>query len=340
MNVPFEGVFDIAVAHGQAIVERMHEATRRRAADYTYGWRTARDLLQVAGSGTTLWLLHKHKRMALPVSVATSAVTAGLTAVSAIFDPDPVSQEDLTEAERLRNKIVNGITDCLSSVIGTATLFFSSDAKNILVEPMDLTPRNPEIPFTTLEQVRNVTSLYATYTLVGHWLEMLFCQLIRLGVVSGGYDRSNTMLWDWWLHPFPAEGIAGVMIAGVLTPLREVFLKLFGGRIIPALAASFLVSQVVCTSIDYLTGMVANRNYELWDYRDMRFNFMGQICLQNSLAYSIAATWGVWKLLPALEKLMAKAGNTVLDGVLVGLGSAFIFLELLYQAVPPKRLTP
>lgn len=330
MNVPFEGVFDIAVAHGQAIVERMHEATRRRAVDYTYGWRTARDLLQVAGSGTTLWLLHKHKRMALPVSVATSAVTAGLTAVSAIFDPDPVSQEDLTEAERLRNKIVNGITDCLSSVIGTATLFFSSDAKDILVEPMDLAPRNPEIPFTTFEQVRNVTSLYATYTLVGHWLEMLFCQLIRLGVVSGGYDRSNTMLWDWWLHPFPAEGIAGVMIAGVLTPLHEVFLKLFGGRIVPALAASFLVSQVVCTSIDYLTGMVANRNYELWDYRDMPFNFQGQICLQNSLIYTTAATLVAWVAYPAREKWLRRIPSDLANLVYSGFMPAYAFLCATY----------
>ena len=83
--------------------------------------------------------------------------------------------------------------------------------------------------------------------------------------------------------------------------------------------------------------MVANRNYELWDYRDMRFHFMGQVCLQNSLFYSIIATWGVWQLLPALEKLMKKAGDTKLDGILVGMGSVFLFLELLYQAVPPKK---
>ena len=83
--------------------------------------------------------------------------------------------------------------------------------------------------------------------------------------------------------------------------------------------------------------MVANRNYELWDYRDMRFHFMGQVCLQNSLFYSIIATWGVWQLLPALEKLMKKAGDTKLDGIFVGMGSVFLFLELLYQAVPPKK---
>ena len=330
MNVPFEGVFDIAVAHGQAIVERMHETTRRRAADYRYGWRTARDLLQVAGSGATLWLLHKHKRIALPFSVATAAVTAGLTTVSAIFDSDAAPQEGISKEEQLRNKIVNGITDCLSSVIGSLTLVLSADARAKLVEPMNLMPRNPELPFTTLEHVRNVTSLYATYSIVGHWLEMLFCQFIRLGVVGGSYDRSNTMLWDWWLHPFPAEGIAGLMIAGVLAPLREVFLKLFGGRIIPALAASFLVNQVVCTSIDYLTGMVANRNYELWDYRDMPFNFQGQVCLQNSLIYTTAATFVAWVAYPARERWPRRVPSDLANLVYSGFMPAYVFLCATY----------
>ena len=63
-------------------------------------------------------------------------------------------------------------------------------------------------------------------------------------------------------------------------------------------------------------------------------------CLQNSLFYSIIATWGVWWLLPELEKLMTKTSNTALDGTLVGMGSVFVFLELLYQAVPPKKLNP
>ena len=34
---------------------------------------------------------------------------------------------------------------------------------------------------------------------------------------------------------------------------------------------------------------------------------------------------------------MKTAGDTTLDGILVGMGSVFLFLELLYQAVPPKK---
>ena len=177
---------------------------------------------------------------------------------------------------------------------------------------------------------RNVGSMYAVYTIVGHWLEMLFCQLIRLGIVDGDYDRSNTMLWDWWLHPFPAEGIAGVLIAGALSPLREVLLKHFNGKIAPALVLNFLANQVVCTSIDYLTGMVANRNYELWDYRNMPFNFQGQICLQNSLVYTTAATFIAWVAYPARDRWLRRLPADVVNTACAALAPSYAFLCLTY----------
>ncbi len=334
----FEGVFDAAVAHGQAIIDRLQEAARRRAEDYRYDLRMARDLVQVAGSGATLWLLYAHKRLALPISVATAAVTAGLTVASDVFQPkqspqveqsssDEASQQ---EEQTRRDKVINSIADVLPSVIGTLTVAYSPAAQNALDQPMNLMPRNPSLPFTIGERVRNATSLFAVYTLVGHWLEMAFCQLIRLGVVGGDYDRSNTMLWDWWLHPFPAEGIAGLLIAGVLSPLHEVLLKRFGGRIAPALAVSFLANQVVCTSIDYLTGMVANRNYELWDYRDMPFNFQGQICLQNSLVYTAAATLVAWLAYPACDKWLRRMPADLINLEFSALMPTYALLCLTY----------
>ena len=328
--VLFEGVLDAAIAHGQAIADRLQEAARRRAQHYNYGWNTAKDIAQLAGSGASLWLMHKRKRLAIPVSIATTAVTAGLSAASAIFDPTPEPAEDSVPKEVLRDKIVNAISDVAPSLIGTITLLLSGEAKEALTEPMHLAPRNPELPFTTAEHLRNVTSLYAAYTIVGHWLEMLFCQLIRLGAFKGDYDRSNTMLWDWWLHPFPAEGIAGVLIATALSPLREVLIERFGGRIAPALAASFLVNQVACTSIDFLTGMVANRNYELWDYRDMPHNFMGQVCLQNSLVYTTAATLVSWVFYPARDAWLRRMPADLVNMSYSAFAPVYAFLCLTY----------
>jgi hypothetical protein len=174
---------------------------------------------------------------------------------------------------------------------------------------------------------------------------MLFCTGIKYGLIRGGYDRENHMLWDQWLFPFPAEGIVAVLMALFLYPTKNavhvwVRAKAMAG-LLPveavtaiALAATFLLNQAVCTAIDYGTGMVANRNYELWDYRDMPFNFQGQICLQNSLVYGVLSTTAAWWLFPRTERLLATTNPAVLDGVMVGLGSFFVFLELLYHVVP------
>ncbi len=349
--VPFDGVIDAAAAHVQAILERLQEATVRRPEHYYYGFKTARDLAQLAGSGATLWLMYKRKSLTVPASIATTAVTAGLTAASYAFDktphhlpaaPESHDQADPDKADApglapqampVREKVFCAIADVMPSLVGALTVAFSSSAKQTLTEPMDLLPRDPSIPFTVPERIRNVASLYAVYTIVGHWLEMLFCQLIRLGVVGGDYDRSNTMLWDWWLHPFPAEGIAGVLIAGFLSPLREVLLKRFGGRVAPALAVSFLANQVVCTAIDYLTGMVANRNYELWDYRNMPFNFQGQICLQNSLVYTTAATFVAWLAYPARDRWLARMPADITNTMYSALAPVYAFLCLTYFVV-------
>ena len=335
---PFAGVTDAALLHAEAIRDRLTDAARVRARDYAYGWRTARDFLQVAGSGATLWLLWKRKRLAVPVSVATAAVTAALSTASAAFDVAPLAAAEderagtIDDADALerRDRIVNAVLDSAPSVLGSALLLASPVAQRTLTKGLDLTPRDPTRPFTILEHARNAGSLYATYSLVGHWLEMAFCQLIRLGIVGGEYDRSNTMLWDWWLHPFPAEGTAGLIIAAALSPLRERLLEAFGGRVAPALAVSFVANQLACTSIDYLTGMVANRNYELWDYRDMPFNFQGQVCLQNSLVYTTAATLATWVAYPARDRWLRRLPKDVADLGFAAMAPAYVLLSLVY----------
>lgn len=40
-----------------------------------------------------------------------------------------------------------------------------------------------------------------------------------------------------------------------------------------------VMGAVVITSVELLTGLLFNRDYSVWDYRDMPANFHGQICL-------------------------------------------------------------
>ena len=42
----------------------------------------------------------------------------------------------------------------------------------------------------------------------------------------------------------------------------------------------------VITGVELLTGLIFNRHYTVWDYRDMPLQFLGQICLPYSLLWA------------------------------------------------------
>ena len=46
-----------------------------------------------------------------------------------------------------------------------------------------------------------------------------------------------------------------------------------------------LAGSGIITAVELVTGLLANRDYQVWDYRDMPFQFMGQICLCYSLLW-------------------------------------------------------
>ena len=303
-------------------------------------WRAG---ASVAGTALSAWLAHRRSPAALPAAAATAAGTLLLGALNKRRSGSYV--RPTWSKDKLREKVFNHAMPVAHAVGSAALVGVAACAEHARRIRGAATLSGPLLSAPWYPTARKLGLYFISFSMVGHWAETLFCTGIKHGLIRGEYDRSNHMLWDQWLFPFPAEGSAAVLADLVLTPvknkLQSATERAASSGIIPqplafpiTLGASFLANQVVCTSIDYTTGMVANRNYELWDYRDMPFNFRGQICLQNSLFYSTVATWGVWWLLPQLEKVMERAGDTKLDGLLVGMGSVFIFLELLYQVLP------
>ncbi len=51
------------------------------------------------------------------------------------------------------------------------------------------------------------------------------------------------------------------------------------------LAIRAALGSAVITGLELLTGLLVNRNYQVWDYRRMPLNFRGQICLPFSLLW-------------------------------------------------------
>lgn len=304
-------------------------------------WRAG---ASVAGTALSIWSMYRRSRVALPAAGITAVGTLVLGALNKRLKGSYVARS--WRKKSVKETIFNRVMPVVHAAESVALVTAAVESR-LRVRAADAAPlAGPLLSASWYPHARKLGFYFMGFSLLGHWVEMLFCLGIKHGIFKGGYDRSNHMLWDQWLYPFPAEGTAAVLADLVLLPAKEAIQQVAnaGARsgIIPAalatplaLGASFFLNQAVCTSVDYGTGMVANRNYELWDYRDMRFNFQGQVCLQNSLFYSILATWGVWQLLPTLEKLMSRASNTMLDGIFVGFGSFFGFISLYHLLVPP-----
>lgn len=299
-------------------------------------WRAG---ASAAGTALSTWLTYRRSPAALPVAAATAVGSAALGAINKLRKGSYVTRtwHESSKRESVFNRAMPVVHAASSVALVGAAAVATLGRKGAATStaPLLSTPWYP--------LARKLGLYFMAFSMAGHWVEILFCLGIKHGIFKGGYDRSNHMLWDQWLFPFPAEGTAAVLADLVLAPAKRGIQGIFGTSPLgtaAAVATSFLLNQAVCTSVDFGTGMVANRHYELWDYRDMRFNFMGQVCLQNSLFYSIIATWGVWQLLPALEKLFERAGDVKLDGTLVGMGSAYLFLVFLYHILLPGSDAP
>jgi len=46
-----------------------------------------------------------------------------------------------------------------------------------------------------------------------------------------------------------------------------------------------LAGAGIITVVELAAGLLANRNYEVWDYRQLPFNYHGQVCLMYSLLW-------------------------------------------------------
>lgn len=51
------------------------------------------------------------------------------------------------------------------------------------------------------------------------------------------------------------------------------------------LALRLILSSGMITALELLTGLLVNRDYSVWDYRGMRYQYLGQICLNYSLLW-------------------------------------------------------
>jgi uncharacterized membrane protein len=182
---------------------------------------------------------------------------------------------------------------------------------------------------------RDVVMHFIIFSVLGHWMEIAYSLFARqfLGI----YDP-NAPMWQSLFAPFTIYGVGMVACILLLYPL-----KIFLGRKIKrnswVLLLSFIANTLVCTAIELAVGLAlnvpdANGHLIYWDYSNIPFNFMGQICLQNVLAFGMVATLMVWVLYPALERLVLSFQRDAVNMVFVAILVVYLLLAAAYIINP------
>lgn len=97
-----------------------------------------------------------------------------------------------------------------------------------------------------------------------------------LGYLGGMLYVALELLWRGRSH--------GSMF--VLGGLCFVAVGELGQRRWPRLLQAALGALVI-TFLELVAGLLVNRDYSIWDYRDQAYNFMGQICLPFSILWMV-----------------------------------------------------
>ena len=115
---------------------------------------------------------------------------------------------------------------------------------------------------------------------------------ILFGIGGGGYVALE-LLYRGRSHisMFAAGGVCFLLI-GQLDRLRL------------AWPVKMVCGAGIITCVEFLTGLLVNRNYQVWDYRDQPGNLMGQICPRFML---------LWILLSLLAMVLYRWVSRGLD---------------------------
>lgn len=84
------------------------------------------------------------------------------------------------------------------------------------------------------------------------------------------------------------------------------FLLIGGLKDLP-LGMAVVLGVLSVTAVELLTGLLVNRNYTVWDYRDQWGNFLGQIC---------PLFMAIWIPVTAAGLFLYRRAETLLDRIL------------------------
>ena len=117
---------------------------------------------------------------------------------------------------------------------------------------------------------------------------------IGLFCLGGGSYVGLELLWRGRSHGsmFLAGGTCFLLLGKLGNRVRHLALPVQG-----------VLCSGVITAVELATGLVFNRDYRVWDYRELPLNFRGQICLPFSALWAPLGLVGMELYRVAEQKL-------------------------------------
>ncbi len=153
---------------------------------------------------------------------------------------------------------------------------------------------------------RNVAVYFCVLSVVGHWLEIVYCSFMNIfGIVD-----ADSLVWDDPWYPFLVYGIGAAICTIILVPLKE---RLIMRRktLLGAGVQFFVMTVILCMFMELAMGFMLNQpgptgEYPLWDNSELPLNILGQAWLVNDIALGAVAMLYTWVIYPLFEKGLSK----------------------------------
>ena len=287
-------------------------------------------LIAVINNGVMVWLIMGRKEAVRTAALAYAGLTYLYLIVNFFLGFSSTNPS---------GDVVSLVTNLAFESITPLYFLTSRRVKAIMVQPLDMETRRAEfeqhVSFfqpKTWAFWRNLIMYFCVFSVVGHWMEAGYCLFIKWGLIPGIYDP-NSQIWSDWLFPFCVYGVGAVCCVLLFYPVRLFLQAKIKTPVVPLLL-SFAWNALVCTGIELAMGLMLNQPvngvYPLWDYSNMFCNFMGQVCLQNAMAFGLVATLMTWVIYPALENGLGRLPRDFVQGLFIAIVLLFAMLFGLY----------
>lgn len=130
---------------------------------------------------------------------------------------------------------------------------------------------------------------------------------------TGGFENRGFMNGPYC----PIYGVGVIGIYTLLSPIENPMLV-------------FILSSLMCTVFELAVGLLLQALFHAkwWDYSDMKFNFMGYVCLRNSLFWGVACLIVIKIAQPAVA-----AGVSHIPFAVGNIAAVFMTILFIYDLV-------